>query len=150
MLAGRLERAGRHLLFTMTDQLITIAQMRDIAVAALEDVKGEDILVLDTTKLTPMFECMIVASGNSNRQVKALANNAREKLKEAGAEILGMEGDMTGEWVLLDVGPLIIHVMLPAVRDYYNIEQLWGGQKPVFTPTRPWEAAIQAHDDPKA
>ncbi|WP_269531413.1 ribosome silencing factor [Chitinimonas sp. BJYL2] len=127
----------------------TIAQMRDIAVAALEDVKGEDILVLDTTKLTSMFECMIVASGNSNRQVKALANNAREKLKEAGVPILGMEGDQSGEWVLVDAGPLIIHVMLPPVRDYYNIEQLWGGQKPVFTPTRPWEAAIQAHDDPK-
>ncbi|QNM96947.1 ribosome silencing factor [Chitinimonas koreensis] len=135
----------------MTEQQrhLTPEQMRDIAVAALEDIKGEDILALDTTKLTSMFECMVVASGNSNRQVKALANNAREKLKEAGAEILGMEGDTTGEWVLVDVGPLIIHVMLPAVRDYYNLEQLWGGQKPTFNPTRPWEAAIQAHDDPK-
>jgi ribosome-associated protein len=126
---------------------ISVAQMREIAVAALEDVKGEDILVLDTTKLTSMFECMIVASGSSNRQVKALANNAREKLKEAGAHIIGLEGDQTGEWVLLDAGPLIVHVMLPAVRDYYDIEQLWGGQKPTFNPTRPWQAAIQAHDD---
>jgi len=131
----------------MTEQHLTIAQMRDIAVAALEDVKGEDILALDTTKLTSMFECMIVASGNSNRQVKALANSAREKLKEAGVDIIGMEGDQTGEWVLVDAGSLIVHVMLPAVRDYYNIEQLWGGQKPTFNPTRPWQAAIQAHDD---
>lgn len=129
-------------------QALTIDQMRAIAVAALEDVKGEDILALDTTKLTAMFDCMIVATGNSNRQTKALANSVREKLKEAGAEILGMEGDMSGEWVLLDVGPLIVHVMLPAVRDYYNIEQLWGGQKPTFNPTRPWDAAIQSHDDP--
>jgi ribosome-associated protein len=131
----------------MTTTHLSIAQMREIAVAALEDVKGEDILALDTTKLTSMFDCMIVASGNSNRQVKALANNAREKLKEAGAEIIGMEGDQTGEWVLLDVGPVIVHVMLPAVRDYYDIEQLWGGQKPTFNPTRPWQAAIQAHED---
>ncbi|MBV8467183.1 MAG: ribosome silencing factor [Burkholderiales bacterium] len=131
----------------MTTTHLSVAQMREIAVAALEDIKGEDILALDTTKLTSMFDCMIVASGNSNRQVKALANNAREKLKEAGAEIMGMEGDQTGEWVLLDVGPVIVHVMLPAVRDYYDIEQLWGGQKPTFNPTRPWQAAIQAHED---
>ncbi|MBV1774320.1 ribosome silencing factor [Burkholderiaceae bacterium DAT-1] len=131
----------------MTENTLSIAQQRDIAVAALEDVKGKDIIALDTTNLTALFECMVVASGDSNRQVKALANNVREKLKEAGVEILGMEGDNTGEWVLVDGGSIIIHVMLPAVRDYYNIEQLWGGQKPTFNPTRPWQAAIQAHED---
>jgi ribosome-associated protein len=128
---------------------LTIDRMRDIAVAALEDVKGTDILALDTTQLTSLFDCMIVASGTSNRQVKALANNVREELKAQGAEILGMEGEDNGEWVLVDAGRLVVHVMLPAVRDYYNIEQLWGGQKPTFNPTRPWQAAIQAHDDPK-
>lgn len=131
----------------MTLPALSVTQMRDLAVAALEDIKGKDILALDTTKLTTLFDCMIVASGDSNRQVKALANNAREALKEAGAEILGMEGDQTGEWVLVDAGPVIIHVMLPAVRDYYNIEQLWGGAKPTFNPTRPWQAAIQSHPE---
>jgi len=126
---------------------ITITKMRDIAVAALEDIKGKDILALDTTKLTTLFDCMIVASGDSNRQVKALANSAREALKEAGVPIMGMEGDQTGEWVLVDAGVLIIHVMLPAVRDYYNIEQLWGGEKPTFNPARPWQAAIQSHPE---
>lgn len=132
----------------MTNTHPSIEQMRDIAVAALEDIKGKEILALDTTKLTSLFECMIVATGDSNRQVKALANNVREKLKEAGAEILGMEGDQTGEWVLVDAGELIIHVMLPAVRDYYNLEQLWGGQKPVFNPLgKAWQSAIQADLD---
>lgn len=134
----------------MTTEPLSISKMRDIAVLALEDIKGKDILSLDTTPLTTLFDCMIVATGDSNRQVKALANNAREALKEAGAEILGMEGEQTGEWVLVDAGQLIIHVMLPAVRDYYNIEQLWGGQKPTFNPARPWQTAIQSHSEPEA
>ncbi|MDK2122675.1 ribosome silencing factor [Parachitinimonas caeni] len=120
---------------------LTIDQMRALAVDALEDVKAKDILVMDTSKLSPLFECMIVASGDSNRQVKALANNVREKLKEAGAHVVGMEGEMYGEWVLVDFGNLVVHVMLPPVRDYYNLEQLWGGQKPVSAPgPRPWQA----------
>lgn len=119
-----------------------IQQMRDIAVAALEDVKGKDIIALDTTKLTDMFECMVVATGDSNRQVRALANNVREELKAKGFEILSSEGEEYGEWVLVDAGPVIVHVMLPPVRDYYDLEQLWGGQKPTFNPIgKPWSAA---------
>lgn len=116
---------------------------RKIAVDALEDVKAKDIVVLDTRPMTSMFECMIIASGDSNRQVRALGNNVREKLKESGVEILGMEGEMHGEWVLVDAGPLLVHIMQPAVRDYYNIEQLWGGQKPssVAPNARPWNPA---------
>ncbi len=118
-----------------------VEKMRDVAVAALEDVKGKDILALDTTKLTDMFECMIVATGDSNRQVRALANNVREELKGKGYEIVSTEGEEYGEWVLVDAGCLIVHVMLPAVRDYYDLEQLWGGQKPVFNPlAKAWSA----------
>lgn len=119
-----------------------IHKMRDIAVAALEDIKGKDIIALDTTKLTDMFECMIVATGDSNRQVRALANNVREELKGKGFEVLSSEGEEYGEWVLVDAGPVIVHVMLPPVRDYYDLEQLWGGQKPTFNPIgKPWSAA---------
>ena len=119
---------------------MNIALAQKLAVDALEDVKAKDIIVLDTKPLTSLFDCMIVASGDSNRQVRALGNSVREKLKENGFEIVGMEGEMYGEWVLVDAGALIVHIMQPAVRDYYNIEQLWGGQKPSSVPpsARPW------------
>ncbi|UXY15602.1 ribosome silencing factor [Chitiniphilus purpureus] len=117
-------------------------QMRDIAVAALEDIKAKYIEILDTTELTDLFECMVVASGESNRQVRALANNVAVELKAKGFQVLSTEGEESGEWVLVDAGSLVVHVMLPAVRDYYDLEQLWGGQKPTFNPTgRPWSAA---------
>lgn len=97
-----------------------------LAVAALEDIKGRDITVLDTSKLTSLFERMIIATGDSNRQTRALANNVREKMKEAGEHVGGMEGEETGEWVLLDLGEVIVHVMLTATRAHYNLEELWG------------------------
>ncbi|GHD64156.1 ribosome silencing factor [Jeongeupia chitinilytica] len=115
--------------------------MRDVAVAALEDIKGKDILALDTTELTELFDCMVVCSGDSNRQVRALANNVREELKAKGYDIVGTEGEESGDWVLVDAGELVVHVMLPAVRDYYDLEQLWGGQKPTFNPLgKNWSA----------
>ena len=115
--------------------------MRDIAILALEDIKGKEIQVLDTTQLTDLFDCMIVATGESNRQVRALANNVAVDLKAKGYEILSTEGEETGDWVLVDAGSLIVHVMLPAVRDYYDLEQLWGGQKPTFSPLgKAWSA----------
>jgi ribosome-associated protein len=124
---------------TMNETLIA---MRDIAVNALEDIKAKEIQVLDTAKLTDLFECMIVATGDSNRQVRALANNVAVDLKAKGYEIMSTEGEETGEWVLVDAGSLVVHVMLPAVRDYYDLEQLWGGQKPTFNPMgRAWSAA---------
>ncbi|MBM5572109.1 MULTISPECIES: ribosome silencing factor [Deefgea] len=115
--------------------------MRDIAVLALEDIKAKEIQVLDTSSLTDLFECMIVATGESNRQVRALANNVAVELKAKGYEILSTEGEDTGDWVLVDAGSLVVHVMLPAVRDYYDLEQLWGGQKPTFNPLgKAWSA----------
>ncbi|MBP7580261.1 MULTISPECIES: ribosome silencing factor [Vogesella] len=122
-------------------------QVQDIAklaVEALEDVKGKDIVELDTTQLTSLFARLIVCTGDSNRQVKALANNVAVTLKEKGIDLVGTEGHESGEWVLVDAGDVVIHVMLPAVRDYYDIEALWGGEKPSFVPVggRPWNAAV--------
>ena len=97
-----------------------------LIVDALEDIKARDIAVLDTSKLTSLFERMVIASGESNRQTKALAAHVREKVKEAGEHVGGMEGEDTGDWVLLDLGDVIVHVMLPAVRTHYNLEELWG------------------------
>jgi ribosome-associated protein len=103
-----------------------LEQMKQAVVAALEDVKAKDIQVLDVSKLTSLFDCMIIASGDSNRQVKALINNVAVKLKEQGATVYGIEGEQTGEWALVDLGDVVVHVMQPAVRQYYNLEQLWG------------------------
>lgn len=101
------------------------AKLQRIAVAALEDIKGRDIEVINTTKLTSLFDRIIIASADSTRQVKALARNVREKVEEAGGEVVGVEGEDTGEWVLVDLGNIVVHVMQPAVRSYYNLEELW-------------------------
>lgn len=116
--------------------------MVKVAVNALEDIKAKDIVVLDTTAKTSLFARMIIASGDSTRQVRALSNNVAVDLKEAGYEILSTEGTDGGEWALVDAGDLVVHVMLPAVRDYYNIEALWGGEKPSFHAgaEKPWQA----------
>jgi len=100
-------------------------QLADTAVTALEDIKARDITVLDVRKLTSLYDTMIIASADSNRQVKALAQHVRDKLKEAGATIIGVEGQETAEWVLVDAGDLVVHVMQPAIRAYYNLEELW-------------------------
>ena len=97
----------------------------DTGVAALEDIKAHDIAVLDVRKLTTLYDTLIIASADSNRQVKALASHVRDKLKEAGAAIIGVEGEETAEWVLVDAGDVVVHVMQPAVRTYYNLEELW-------------------------
>jgi ribosome-associated protein len=105
------------------------AELTRIAVAALEDIKAKDITVMDVRHLTSLFDTMIVASGDSTRQVKALADNVREKVKEAGGDILGTEGEQAAEWVLVDAGSVIVHVMHPATREYYNLEELWGAAR---------------------
>lgn len=95
------------------------------AVTALEDIKAHDIKVLDVRKLTSFYDFVIVASADSTRQTKALAHHVRDRMKEAGANIIGIEGEETGEWVLVDCGDIVVHVMQPAVRTYYNLEELW-------------------------
>jgi iojap-like protein len=120
---------------------VRLAQMVETAVNALEDVKAKDIVVLDTSEKTSLFARMIIASGDSSRQVRALANNVSVSLKEAGFPLIGSEGQDSGEWALVDADDLLVHVMLPAVRDFYDIEALWGGQKPAFDGAKPWHSA---------
>ena len=124
-------------------ELQDLQKMLEIAVNALEDVKAKDIAVLETQEKAPLFARMIIASGDSTRQVRALVNNVAVDLKAAGFEILSTEGQEGGEWALVDAGDLVVHVMLPAVRDYYDIDTLWGGEKPSFHPgaAKPWHAA---------
>ncbi|MDA8383056.1 MAG: ribosome silencing factor [Betaproteobacteria bacterium] len=96
-------------------------------VSALEDIKAHDIVVLDVTRMTSLFDKMVIASADSTRQTRALANHVQEKAKAQGATVHGIEGLDAGEWVLVDLGDLVVHIMVPAVREYYNLEQLWGG-----------------------
>lgn len=107
-----------------------IRKMEKAAVAALEDIKARDIVVLKVGHLSPLFERMIIASADSTRQVKALADNVQEKLKALGAEVLSVEGEQSGEWVLVDLGAIVVHVMQPAIRQYYNLEELWSHPEP--------------------
>ncbi|QJE00726.1 ribosome silencing factor [Massilia forsythiae] len=107
-----------------------IKKLQAIVVDALEDVKGQDIALFDTTNLTSLFDRIVVVSGTSNRQTKALAASVRDKVKEAGGNVVGLEGEDTGEWVLVDLGDMIVHIMQPAIRQYYRLEEIWG-EKPV-------------------
>jgi len=95
------------------------------AVAALEDIKGRDIVVLDVRKMTSLFDKVILASADSTRQSRALSNHLQQKLKALGARIHGVEGERASEWILVDLGLVIVHIMLPAVRKHYNLEELW-------------------------
>jgi ribosome-associated protein len=104
-----------------------LKKLEKIIVSALEDIKGRDIQVINTTKLTSLFDRIVIASGDSNRQVKSLARNVFDKVREAGVEVLSTEGEDGGEWVLVDLGDVVVHVMHPTVRAYYNLEELWSG-----------------------
>ena len=106
-------------------------KLAEIAVSALEDIKARDITVIDVSPLSSLFERMIIASADSGRQTKALANHVQEKIKAIGGTVYGIEGEQSGEWVLVDCGDVIVHVMQPAVRQYYNLEELWGGHLPL-------------------
>jgi ribosome-associated protein len=100
-------------------------KIQKTAVNALDDIKARDIVVLDVRKLTSMFDAMIIATAESNRQVNSLARHVRDKLTAVGATIVGVEGEETGEWVLVDAGDIVVHIMQPAVRAHYNLEELW-------------------------
>ncbi|HET7672774.1 MAG TPA: ribosome silencing factor [Burkholderiales bacterium] len=107
-----------------------IRKKQRVVVEALEDIKGKDILVYNTARMPSMFERVEIASGDSTRQVKALADSVQEKIRENGARVYGVEGEKSGEWVLVDLGDVVVHIMHPTVRDFYNLEEVWGG-KPV-------------------
>ena len=97
-------------------------------VEALEDVKGRDIIVYNTARMPSMFERVVIASGDSNRQVKALADRVQERIRELGSRVYGVEGEKAGEWVLVDLGDVVVHIMHPTVREFYNLEEVWGGK----------------------
>ncbi len=105
-------------------------KLQKTAVTALEDIKARDIAVFDVRKLTSLYDTLIIASAESARQVKALATHVRDRMKAAGATIIGVEGEASGEWVLVDCGDVVVHVMQPAVRAYYNLEELWAPPAP--------------------
>jgi len=98
---------------------------KKLVLAALEDIKAHDIQAIDVRRLTSMFDWIVIASADSARQTKALARHVRERLKEHGSPIVGVEGEETGEWILVDAGDIVTHVMQPAVREYYTLEELW-------------------------
>ncbi len=99
-------------------------------VDALEDVKAQEIVVFDTEAMSPLFERVIIASGTSNRQTKALAASVRDKVREAGFPKPRIEGEDNGEWIIVDCGSAVAHIMQPTIRSYYNLEEIWG-DKPV-------------------
>ena len=105
--------------------MIEARYLKSLVTAALEDLKGIDIVMLDVHKMTTITDTMIIASGTSDRHVRALADNVVEAAKAGDHPPIGVEGDDGGEWVLVDLGDLIVHVMLPRVRDFYNLEKLW-------------------------
>ncbi len=107
-----------------------LKKLQRLVIDALEDVKAQDIKIFNTTHLTGLFDRVIIASGSSNRQTRALADNVAQKVREHKVPILAYEGQDSGEWVLLDLGDIVVHCMQPAIRQYYNLEEVWGG-KPV-------------------
>lgn len=99
--------------------------LKALVIDALDDIKGQEIVALDVQNQTDIADHMVVASGNTSRQVKALVDNVIERVKAEGVEVLGVEGQETGEWILIDLADVIVHVMLPAVREFYDLERLW-------------------------
>ena len=106
-----------------------LRRKQSTVVDALEDVKGFDIAVFNTAKMPTMFERVVIASGTSSTQVRALADRVREKIEEAGGRVYGVEGEKGGEWVLVDLGDVVVHIMHPTVRSFYNLEEVWGGKQ---------------------
>src|SRR5574343_125983 len=107
-----------------------IRKLQRAIVDGLEDVKAQNIVVFNTEHLSPLFERVIIASGTSNRQTKALASSVRETVKGRGMAVMRTEGEDNGEWIIVDCGAAVVHVMQPAIREYYHLEEIWGG-KPV-------------------
>ena len=136
-----------------------ITKLQRVVVDALEDVKAQDIQVFNTTHLTSLFDRVIVCSATSNRQTRSLANSVCEKVKSIGETVIATEGEDTGEWVLVDIGDIVIHIMQPAIRAYYSLEQIWGGKpvhmkllpdstRPVVAPGEKFDPMAISHEEP--
>ena len=108
---------------------LEIEQLEAIVIHALDDMKAQDVTVLNTESLTDEFDRVIIATATSNRQTRALANNVHEKVKDNGGDVLSTEGEDTGEWVLVDCGDIVVHIMQAPIRAYYNLEELWDPSK---------------------
>jgi len=121
-----------------------IRKKQRAVVEALEDVKGRDIVIFNVAKQTAFFERVVIASGDSSRQVNALATSVQERARALGAPARGVEGRRNGEWVLVDLGDIIVHVMHPAVRSYYNLEELWGEKEVKLKEAKPKKAHAKA------
>ncbi len=119
---------------------MNIDKLKEIVIDALDDLKGVDIKTIDVRGKTSITDVLVIAAGNSTRQVSALADNVVVKVKEAGLEPLSVEGERGSNWVLVDLGDVVVHIMLPETRDFYNLEKLWGE-----APDE--ESAVAAEDD---
>jgi len=114
-----------------------IRKKQRVVLEALEDIKGRDIVVFNTARMPSMCERVVIASGDSTRQVKALADRVQEKVRQNGVRVYGVEGEAGGEWVLVDLGDVVVHIMHPTVRDFYNLEEIWGGKTVRFQLKKP-------------
>ncbi len=117
--------------------MMDLRKKQRAVVDALEDIKGYDIVVYNTAALPTMFERVVIASGDSNRQEMALSDNVKDKLEELGERVYGIEGAATGEWVLVDLGDIVVHIMHPTVRSFYNLEEIGGGKSVKLQPPKP-------------
>src|SRR5215213_6543922 len=115
---------------------MTLTKLAKVTISALEDIKGRDITVLDVRKMTSLFDKIVIATADSSRQASALSRNLQEKVKSQGAKVYGVEGEQTGDWILVDLGAVIVHIMQPAVRQHYNLEELWTPPRAVRKRTR--------------
>lgn len=104
---------------------MTSEELKNLVIRALEEIKAVDIRVLDVGRLTTVTDYMVIASGTSDRQIRALADNVVKVVKEKGVQPLGLEGQQESEWVLVDLGDVIVHIMNPSTRAYYQLEKLW-------------------------
>ncbi|MER1968409.1 ribosome silencing factor [Castellaniella sp. GW247-6E4] len=124
---------------------MNIQKQQRIVIDALEDIKAQDIKVYNTTELTSLFDRVVIASGSSNRQTRAIASHVADQARRHGIEVIACEGEESGEWVLIDLGDIVVHCMQPAIRAYYNLEEIWGA-KPVrvkLLPQGPAQAMLE-------
>lgn len=123
-----------------------IRKLQSAIVNGLEDVKAQDILVFDTEHLSPLFERVIIASGSSNRQAKALAASVRDAVRAAGFQVLRTEGQDNGEWIIVDCAAAVVHIMQPVIRQYYHLEDIWG-EKPVVMQAKVRKGLVKASEE---
>jgi ribosome-associated protein len=105
-----------------------IRKLQRLVIDALEDVKAQDIVVYNTTELSDLFDRVVLVSGTSNRHTRSLAASVVDKVKQAGGHVVSVEGEDSGEWVLVDLGDVVVHIMLPPTREHYALEEIWGGK----------------------